>query len=145
MWQLKPAEAGYIHGQGDEVDILWNLNEYSADAILSVTADNGCSTEPMTKHISLVGYSTPEWATPSFDLFPNPTDGKVNLVIGETLQGKTVIEIYNLLGECVLAKKINHLQKDETLTFDLNHLVSGLYIIKLNTENGCCTKKVSVW
>ena len=145
IWQLNPTEAGVIFNQGNEIDILWNLIDGNAEATLSVTADNGCTMEPVTKNISLIGYSIPEWATTNFDLFPNPTDGKVNLIIGESLQGKSVVEVYNLLGECMIVKNINNLQKGETCTLDLNHLVSGLYIITLRSENGSCSKKVSVW
>ena len=144
LWQLEPASAGNIYGNGNEVDILWNQHEDDMEASLSVTIENGCMTQPLTKHISLIGYSIPEWHSADFELFPNPTDGKVNLVIGETLQGKAIVEVYNLLGEQMIAKKVSHLQKGETYTLDLSHLVSGLYIIKLSTENGSCSKKVSV-
>ena len=99
----------------------------------------------MAKHISLIENSTSEWHSVDFDLFPNPTDGKINLVLGESLQGKAAIEVYNLLGERMLNKSIGRVLKGETLSLDLSHLVSGLYIIKLNTENGSYSKKVSVW
>jgi hypothetical protein len=114
------------------------------EVTLSVTTDNGCIAEPVIKRISLIGYSTPEWHSADFDLFPNPTEGKVNLVVGETLQGKAVVEVYNLIGERMMTKNVNYLQKGETLPLDLSHLVSGLYIVKLSTENGSCSKKVSV-
>ena len=145
LWQLEPSNAGSIYGYGNEIDILWNQHENDREATLSVTAENGCITQPTTKHISLINYSTPEWHSVDFDLYPNPTDGKVNLVIGETLQGKAIVEVYNLLGEQMIAKKVSHLQKGETYTLDLSHLVSGLYILKMSTENGSCSKKVSVW
>ena len=144
LWQLEPSNAGSIYGYDNEIDILWNQHENDREATLSVTAENGCITQPTIKHIGLINYSTPEWHSVDFDLFPNPTDGKVNLVVGETLQGKAIVEVYNLLGEQMIAKKVSHLQKDETHTLDLSHLVSGLYIIKLSTENGSCSKKVSV-
>lgn len=144
LWQLEPSNAGSIYGYDNEIDILWNQHENDREATLSVTAENGCITQPTTKHISLINYSTPEWHSVDFDLYPNPTDGKVNLVIGETLQGKAIVEVYNLLGEQMMAKKVSHLQKGETYTLDLSHLVSGLYIIKLSTENGTCSKKVSI-
>ena len=144
LWQLEPIDVGSIFANGNEVDILWNQHEDYTEATLLVTAENGCAIEPVKKHISLIGYSTSEWHSTDFDLFPNPTDGKVNLVIGETLQGKAVVDVYNLLGERMMAKSIGRLQKGETLNLDLSHLVSGLYIIKLSTENGSCTKKVSV-
>ena len=143
MWELDPADAGTIYGFGDAIDILWDQNQVDIEADLHVFANYDCT--KLDKHISLIGYSTPEWHETSFELFPNPTDGKVNLVIGETLQGKAIVEVYNLLGEQMMAKKVSHLQKGETYTLDLSHLVSGLYIIKMSTENGSCSKKVSVW
>ena len=144
LWQLEPTEAGIVYDYGNEMDILWNLNEGDAEVTISVTADNGCDVEPVTKTISLIGYDTPEWHAADFDLFPNPTDGKVNLVVGETLQGKALVEVYNLLGERMMAKTFHHLQRGETLGLDLSGFVSGLYIIKLSTEKGSCSKKVSV-
>ena len=144
IWQLEPANIGDIYGYNNEIDILWNPHEDFTEATLIVSTENGCTTEPKKKHISLIEYSTPEWHATDFDLFPNPTDGIVNLVIGETLQGKAIVEVYNLLGEQMIAKKVSHLQKGETYTLDLSHLVSGLYIIKLCTKNGSCSKKVSV-
>lgn len=144
LWQLNPAEAGVIYDRGSEIDILWNLSDGDAEVTLTVTADDACDMEPATKSISLIGYSTPEWHIASFDLFPNPTDGKVNLVVGETVQGKAVVEVYNLLGERMMVKSLGNVQQSETISLDLSHLVSGLYIVKLSTENGSCSKKVSV-
>ena len=144
LWQLTPAEAGIIYDRGNEIDILWNLSDGDAEVTLTVTSDDACDMEPATKSISLIGYSTPEWHIASFELFPNPTDGKVNLVAGETLQGKVMVEVYNLLGERMMVKSLGHLQQSETITLDMSRLASGLYIIKLSTADGCCTKKVSV-
>ena len=141
-WYLEPTSAGIIYGFGDAIDILWNQHEGDAEATLWAWANNGC--ESVSKHISLIGYSTPEWHPADFSLFPNPTDGKINLVIGETLQGKGVVEVYNLLGERMMIKKTGQLQKGEAISLDLSRFVSGLYIIKLSTENGTCSKKVSV-
>lgn len=145
IWRLEPEEAGAIYEQGNAIDILWNLTDGDTEVTLTLTAGNGCDDTPVSKHISLIGYATPEWTMPSFDLFPNPTDGKVNLVVGETLHGNAVVEVYNLLGEQMMAKNIGSLQSGATCTLDLHHLTFGLYIIKLSAENGSCTKKVSVW
>lgn len=144
IWQLEPAEAGVIYEHGNEIDILWDLHKDDMEATLSVTAENGCSVEPITKRISLIGYSTAEWIVLHFEVYPNPTDGKINLVVDETLQGKAVVEVYNLLGERMMTQKVGRLQKGEALSLDLGGLVSGLYIIKLSTENGSCSRKVSV-
>ena len=143
-WQLEPATAGCIFDYGNAIEILWNPNDGNTEATLSVTADNGCEITPITKSISLIGNSTPEHRSLSFDLFPNPTEGKVNLVLGENPQGKAIIEVFNLLGERILYQDASHLRQGGTLSLDLSRMVSGLYIIKLSTENGSCSKKVSV-
>ena len=141
-WYLEPASAGIIYGFGDAIDILWNQYEGDAEVTLWAWANNGC--ESVSKHISLIGYSTSEWHSIDFELFPNPTDGKVNLVIGETPQGKAIVEVYNLLGERMMTKNIGRLLQGAAVSLDLSHLVPGLYIFKLSTENGSCSKKVSV-
>ena len=144
VWQLEPVEAGTIYSHGNAIDIAWNLHEGDMEATLSVTAENGCYVEPIRMNISLIGTGTEEWHSLNFDLYPNPTNGKVNLVLSENLQGKAIIEVYNLLGERMLYQNASQLRQGETISLDLSKLVSGLYIIKLSTENGSCSKKVSV-
>ena len=65
--------------------------------------------------------------------------------MNESLQGKAVIEVYNLMGEKMLCKNVSQLHRRETISLDLSRMTSGLYIIKLSAENGICSKKVSVW
>lgn len=79
-----------------------------------------------------------------FELFPNPTDGKVSLVCNESLIGETTVEVYNLLGDCIMTQNGHNIRKGQTLDIDLNGFASGMYIIKLNTEKGSWSKKVNV-
>ena len=141
-WYLEPTEAGIIYGFGDAIDILWNQQEGDVEATLWAWADHGCKS--VSKCIRLIGFSASEWHTADFDLYPNPTDSKVNLVVGETLQGKAVVEVYNLLGERMMVKNIGCLQSGTTYTLDLQHLAPGLYIIRLCNDKGCWSQKVSV-
>ena len=97
------------------------------------------------QEVTVVDYSTRDGHTIDFNLYPNPTDGKTKLVIGETMLGEANIEVYNILGECMISQKYGQLRQGETIKLDLSHLASGLYIVKVSTENGSCSKKVSVW
>lgn len=144
LWQLEPAEAGVIYALNNTIDILWNMDGNDTEAMLSVTTENACQVEPVTKHIRLVSYDTPEWHTTDFSLFPNPTDGKVNMVMGDGLQGRATVEVYNLMGKRMMTRNVGQLRQGETVSLDLGRLVPGLYIVKLSTENGSCSKKVSV-
>lgn len=144
LWQLEPATAGSIYNYGNKIDILWNPHESDMDVTLWVSAENGCNIAPVSKSIQLIDAYTPVWHTLNFDLYPNPTDGNINLVMGETLIGKAFLEVFNLLGERVINQQASHLYQGETIPLDLNKMASGLYIIRLSSENGCCSKKVSV-
>ena len=143
-WQIEPAEAGFIYAFGHETDILWNQHEGITEATLSVTTENGCATAPATKLIRLVGHATPEGHPMDFLLYPNPTQGLVTLVAGETLTGKATVEVFNLLGERMMLKNIGQITKDQPIHLDLRHLVNGLYLIRLQTRQGSVTKKVSL-
>lgn len=143
-WELEPANAGVIYGTGHEIDILWNPLESDMEITLSVTDGNHCSSTPVARHISLIGHGIAEWRSIGFELFPNPTDGKVNLVVEEALQGKTTIEVFNLLGERMAVKVAGDLPKGSTVCLDLSRLSPGLYIVRLNTKEGSLSKKVSL-
>ena len=80
----------------------------------------------------------------SFALYPNPTEGMVNLVMGQDLQGKSVVEVYNILGHRMTSKAFQNLTKGQNFAFDLQHYAPGLYIIKLCNDEGCWSQKVSV-
>ena len=142
-WQLEPEEAGRVFAYGNEADVVWNFNSNIMEAILTVSADASCS-QSLSKTIQIDLLSVKEQNLLSLTLFPNPTDGKVNLTIEEPLQGKATVEIYNLLGERLSTKKVSNLAKGSTVSIDLSRLTPGLYIIKLNAEKGSVSKKVSL-
>ena len=146
-WTLEPAMAGVIVDDGSHVHVEWN-SDYRGQAIISYRYESLCGSTAASEALPIHVFNSTgidEQGMASFEVYPNPTDGIVNLVISESIQGKAHIEVYNLLGELMMTKNIHQWQKGETFSLNLNHLVSGLYIVKLSTENGSCSKKVSVW
>ena len=83
-------------------------------------------------------------ATSIFTLYPNPTDGKVNINFNQDFHGKSTIEMYNVLGTCLMSKTAQGLNQGESTTIDLQHFAPGIYIIKLINDEGCWSQKVSV-
>lgn len=144
QWQLEPAHAGIVYRHGNAIDILWNPLESDLDVNLMVIPENPCVTASISKTISLVGYATTEHVPSSFNLFPNPTDGKISLVVDEAFQGTALIEVYNLLGERLIVKKIGKLPKNKVVELDLSNLSPGLYIVKFSTKESSLSKKVSL-
>ena len=145
-WRIAPLAAGSIISEGHRARVEWN-SEYRGLARINYRYENPCGATSHSEALRVNVFNSTgidEQGTASFEIYPNPTYGKINLFIGETLPDNARIEVYNILGELMMAKKVCHLQEGDTLVLDLNHLVSGLYIVKLSTENGTCSKKASV-
>ena len=144
IWQLEPAEAGYIVGQGNAIDIVWNFRLGMSEATLTVTSEASCVEGAIEKTIQFDTSSLTEESGSGFTLFPNPTDGEVNLVVGQDLDGKTVVEVYNMMGMRLMEKDVRDLTKGQSLTLNFQHYSPGIYIIKLCNGEGCWSQKVSV-
>jgi hypothetical protein len=142
-WQLEPAEAGHIFPYGNDVDIIWDFGHNILEATLTVSTDATCS-QPLSKTIQIDLLSVSEQPQSCFSLYPNPTEGKVNLVMGQALQGKSVVEVYNVFGTRIMNKNLQSLAQGQTIELDLQHYAPGVYIIKLSSNEGCWSQKLIV-
>ena len=147
IWNIEPSMAGTIISEGHHARVEWN-NEYQGEVNISYHYESPCGSTAVSEILEVKVFNSTGLYEPDiafFEIYPNPTDGKVNLIVGKALQGKVLVEVYNMLGEQMMTKKVDHLLKKDSVPLDLSSLVSGMYIIKLSTENGSCSKKVSVW
>ena len=145
-WSLEPESAGILTYDGRQAFVEWN-GEYRGQANISYFYENTCGATAVSNTLEVNVFNSTginEQNTSTFEIYPNPTDGKVNLVVGENLQGKAIVEVFNILGERMLYQEASQLRQGETISLDLSRMVSGLYIIKLSAESGSCSKKVSV-
>lgn len=70
-----------------------------------------------------------------FDMYPNPTYGKVNVSANESFK----LEIYNLNGKKVFQQEI-----DNSLQVDLSSLSSGVYLTKVTIGSSSKTTKLII-
>ncbi|BDS09606.1 T9SS type A sorting domain-containing protein [Aureispira anguillae] len=66
-------------------------------------------------------------------LYPNPTQGKTKIELGEQIEGDIHLELFNQTGQLMLAKVYNNQQLIE---LDVNFLPAAYYTIRLNTIRG---------
>jgi M6 family metalloprotease-like protein len=94
------------------------------------------------------------YATDNITIYPNPTDGMFNV---SSLKFKVEnVEIFDVMGKKVQSSEFN-VQSSETRNYEveqfpsfggvrgglnISHLPSGVYFIRIQTENGVVTKKV---
>lgn len=68
------------------------------------------------------------------ELYPNPTNNILNVNLNGELGDEILIKVYNLTGIELLKKRV--VQKSEPIVLDLNQLMPGVYILKLQLSNG---------
>lgn len=80
-----------------------------------------------------------ESKTESFNLYPNPTTGLVQLETGAIGSGKTEVMVSDMLGRVVLEKTI---QSGKPAELDLSGNAPGLYLVQLKTEGKIRNQKL---
>jgi ELWxxDGT repeat protein len=76
------------------------------------------------------------------NLYPNPTNGEVNLnITKEGYQGKISIEVYNLLGRKVL-DRVESMDSGYNVQFDLGKYAAGQYMIRIQIGDELLTRKL---
>ncbi len=72
-------------------------------------------------------------------LYPNPTNGIVNISIEKAGFEMADVSVYSVVGEMIFSKKY---AKNETIQFDMSGQVSGMYFVKLNIGGSLVVKKL---
>lgn len=77
--------------------------------------------------------ATPSFNSSNFSMYPNPTTGIVNLKFG-TATVVNAVNVYAISGQLVYAK--NFTSSSDNYSIDLQAASAGVYIVKVQTENG---------
>ncbi|NUY81538.1 T9SS type A sorting domain-containing protein [Flavobacterium sp. MAH-1] len=84
--------------------------------------------------------STPENQSDVFVLYPNPASG--SFIIRSVENNQLDMEITDVRGSTVLSKRLTPIQNESVV--DISGLSSGLYFVKLSSENASLTKKLII-
>jgi len=76
----------------------------------------------------------------SFSLVPNPASQSFTIVTD--YNKPTTVEIYNSLGQLVNQKESVNLSSK--VSFDVSNYSTGIYFVKINTENGLSTQQLII-
>ena len=68
-------------------------------------------------------------------IYPNPTNGKINIASGGLINE---VQVYNLTGKLLITKT----GSDINGTIDLSGLEKGIYMLTIQTDKGIFTKKI---
>ncbi|MGY6561344.1 MAG: T9SS type A sorting domain-containing protein [Luteibaculaceae bacterium] len=89
---------------------------------------------------STVGINRLDLKSKSFKVFPNPSAGNFNIVVGENIPNAH-IEVFDLAGKMVFNKKAN-LVAGENHTLDLRFVSKGIYTVRISGNDAIQHAKV---
>lgn len=102
---------------------------------VAVTSDDGCTgkdTVIISTHTCL-GVNDIQTSA-SIVLFPNPTDGKLNLMTTDIALQDARLEVFDAAGHRVQYRYLNQLSPNSPIEVDLSELAMGNYVMKLTSS-----------
>jgi len=80
-------------------------------------------------------------STKLIHVYPNPTDGAIQIDLnGMNIQGAQ-LEIYNALGQILLSERVSDFNQNNLINIDLKGNNSGIYFLNLKSDGCLMTKK----
>ncbi len=131
-----PGANTWDFGDGNSTAIGSPTHLYLQNGTYTVTlnVDNGCGTGTKTKSVTIgqaTGIQEAEDLS-GIKLYPNPTNGKAYLDLGTHTEFE-LLNIYDFTGKLVEQIKLN--SSIQKVKLDLSNLSSGMYLIRLSSEN----------
>lgn len=105
----------------------------------------GTSLEPIyNKHLEFLKKNTGRYQVESFELYPNPTTGEVDIQISNGYTGIINYSIFTLSGKKMDQGEFRKEDFQKIYKLDLTNLNSGSFIIKLNYNDSDQVRKLIV-
>jgi len=93
---------------------------------------------PVTVTVGTVGIE--EGVLAGMSLYPNPSNGFVNVVIPTSVEGTVSIQLMDVAGNLIETHQV----VAGTTRLDVSNLASGVYLLKLDADNGTAVKRITV-
>ncbi len=94
--------------------------------------------------LTLLTVSTKEMSAESFDIYPNPSNGRMNIKLKTASKEPFNIEIFNNLGALIWKQNDVAIDADNIKIVNLNTPTSGLYTVVLSNKKNSFTKKIFI-
>ena len=127
------ADVAIQTGYNYKVTSTW---ESDTDACESNPAMAKINTDEDFVYVFITGIDNPEGELTN--LYPNPATDQVNIASSVVINKVTVV---NYVGQVVYTNEVNDVN---SLTLNTASYDNGVYVVKLDTENGVITKRVTI-
>lgn len=121
-----------INPSGDS--LISGLTSTSTELFFAADAGTGIGKELYAFNDAVLATNDFQLAESQIKMYPNPTN---SIFILETQVGINKVEIFSLQGQLIKT----FLFQD---TYDVNDLAKGIYVVKINTEEGTLNKNLAI-
>lgn len=123
----------------NEFNVEYTVTGSQIISLIGYISETGYESDPDDIYLTYTGISD-MFKINSLKVYPNPSNGYINVELPENFNDNYNIEVYSLSGAKVFSTKIN--KSDSRL--NLKNLREGLYIIKLEHGNEIYSQKVQI-
>jgi hypothetical protein len=109
---------------------------YASISIDSINIQNAWSADTSNKLPNSVQNVKPEQG---MNIYPNPANGNVNVVLGNTAVNGTV-EVFNMIGQMIYQAPVN----DSSVNISTSQWGEGLYAVRVTTDSGTISRSFVV-
>jgi hypothetical protein len=146
-WAVTPAEAGTTTSTGTSAEFFW-ASGYTGTVVVTVTASNDCFTSEVSDGFTTDIYTSAGLGENSnstqLSIYPNPTEGKITLVLPQKKNFTGDLTITDASGASVYSKTGVTIIAGEVENIDLGNLSDGVYSVKLSNNSAVYTGRVIV-
>ena len=135
QWIIEPVEAGTLTPNGGFVLVNWSP-EFIGTATLKVIVSNACGEGENAINVNVKNTFDVNESSINAKIYPNPTSGNISIEV----TGMQHIMVTNTLGQMVFEKELD----TDATSLDMAQFGKGLYVIRIQTKDGSCTRRIEV-
>ena len=109
---------------------------------VQLKTSNDCGTDSLTKQVQITTVSVEESKKNPLNIYPNPSDNIITIIIPDGFSGEKVLQIVDTKGKLISSETIE--QHNSKINKDLSNLASGTYFILLHSDNETKQAKIIV-
>ncbi len=142
IWELVPAEAGTIDGNGRNVAVTWTP-DFEGTVQIHVKSANNCGESDFSESLTIeasVCSGIPETSSTALGIWPNPNNGLFTITMSHEVPFLDC-SVYNSLGRLVYH---NRFGRNSTFVIDLTGQPAGVYYLQANDDKNIHRQKVLI-
>jgi len=147
-WVIIPPEAGELTINNSECTIYFGTPWYLGNAIIKVRGINDCGQGQWSQEFPIDIMICDGIVSNSFDnhflIFPNPAHTSFSVKFLSPITSETTLSLRDVRGILALEAVIQVSEIGEMIDFQINHLSSGNYFLKVSSNSGTFIKKIQI-